>query len=64
MPRPIAVAICLAASVMAEFDACARPSAILGVPLDHFASLGQGYGRSLGYAVTYTSGNVYVGGSA
>ena len=28
MPRPIAVAICLAASVMAEFDACARPSAI------------------------------------
>ena len=36
----------------------------LAVPLDHFSSLGQGYGRSLGYAVTYTSGNVYVGGSA
>ena len=28
MPRPIAVAICLAASAMAEFDNCARPSAL------------------------------------
>ena len=80
MPRSTML-LALAASVTAEFESCARPSAIFAgfdqvsrrLPLPSCALLpgnfflssgGQGYGRSRGLAVTYTGGNVYVGGYA